>query len=77
MTYPLYLIHSPLGLVVMQQIYQATHSSVAALTAAFTVVLLVAASILLLEPAVRAIGWRFCIGQVIAFASFLYLVDER
>ncbi len=54
LTYPLYLIHSPLGLVVLQRVYKATHSSTLALIAAIIVVLLAAAAVLMIEPALRA-----------------------
>ncbi len=53
LTYPLYLIHSPLGLLVMQRVYWTAHSPTLALFAAIIVVLLAAAGILLAEPAVR------------------------
>jgi peptidoglycan/LPS O-acetylase OafA/YrhL len=54
LTYPLYLVHSPLGLVVMQRDYQSTHSPALALIAAVIAVLLAAVAILLTEPALRA-----------------------
>ncbi|HUZ92359.1 MAG TPA: hypothetical protein VMU78_10750, partial [Methylocella sp.] len=54
LTYPLYLIHSPLGLVVMQRAYQFTHSPTLALIAAIMAVLLAATAILLTEPFLRA-----------------------
>ncbi|HUI20021.1 MAG TPA: acyltransferase [Methylocella sp.] len=54
LTYPLYLIHSPLGLLVMQRVYWGTHSPALALIAAVLVVMLTAAAILLTEPALRA-----------------------
>ena len=74
LTYPLYLIHSPLGLVVMQRVYQFTHSPVIALVVAVLAVLLAASAILLTEPTLRAMakspvrlvadyprGWNFAI----------------
>ena len=54
LTYPLYLIYSPLGLVVMQRAYQFTHSPTLALIAAIMAVLLAATAILLTEPFLRA-----------------------
>jgi peptidoglycan/LPS O-acetylase OafA/YrhL len=58
LTYPLYLIHSPLGLVVMQQAYRFTHSSTVALIMAVVVVLSAAVAILLIEPMLRSwIKW--------------------
>jgi hypothetical protein len=48
------LIHSPLGLLVMQRVYWTMHSSALALIAAVIVVLLAAAAVLLTEPALRA-----------------------
>lgn len=54
LTYPLYLIHSPLGLVVLQHVFQTTHSPILALAAAIGVVLLAATLILLVEPILRS-----------------------